>query len=154
MCENEGETWACYKETVCACITVFWHHETHDSQMDRRTDRQTDKVIPVYPPINFVEAGGIKDPKSKDDKVKVTNLKNSPKFQIFQFWNGHYTRHTFWSCLIWCAHSMVNPKIISRKITVLIELAPDDTHSIDTKNSPQVLCWKRKKVHSENKGTF
>ena len=27
----------------------------------------------------------ILDPKSKEDKVKVTNLKNSPKFQI---WNG------------------------------------------------------------------
>ena len=28
-------------------------------QTDRRTDGQTDKVIPVYPPINFVESGGI-----------------------------------------------------------------------------------------------
>ena len=28
-------------------------------QTDRRMDGQTDKVIPVYPPINFVEAGGI-----------------------------------------------------------------------------------------------
>ena len=46
----------------------------------------------------------ILDPKSKEDKVKVTNLKNSPKFQIFEFWNGHYTRHTFWSCLIRCAN--------------------------------------------------
>ena len=30
----------------------------HDS-VHRRTDGQTDKMIPVYPPINFVEAGGI-----------------------------------------------------------------------------------------------
>ena len=28
-------------------------------QMDRWTDGETDKVIPVYPPFNFVEAGGI-----------------------------------------------------------------------------------------------
>ena len=28
-------------------------------QTDRRTDRRTDKVKPVYPPFNFVEAGGI-----------------------------------------------------------------------------------------------
>ena len=42
--------------------------------------------------------------KSKEDKVKVTNLKNSPKFQIYEFWNKHYTRHTFWSCLIRCAN--------------------------------------------------
>ena len=30
----------------------------HDS-VHRRTDGQTDKVIPVYPPFNFVEAAGI-----------------------------------------------------------------------------------------------
>ena len=28
----------------------------------------------------------ILDPKSKQDKVKVTNLKNLPKLQIFEFW--------------------------------------------------------------------
>ena len=28
-------------------------------QTDRRTDGQMDKVIPIYPPFNFVEAGGI-----------------------------------------------------------------------------------------------
>ena len=46
----------------------------------------------------------ILDPKSKEDKVKVTNLKNSPKFLIFEFWNRHYTRHTFFSCFIRCAN--------------------------------------------------
>ena len=29
-------------------------------QTDKQTDEQMDKVIPVYPPFNFVEAGGIK----------------------------------------------------------------------------------------------
>ena len=33
-------------------------------QTDRRTDGQTDKVIPVYLPINFVEAGGIITPEN------------------------------------------------------------------------------------------
>ena len=33
-------------------------------QMDRWTDGQTDKVKPVYPPFNFVEAGGIMIEKS------------------------------------------------------------------------------------------
>ena len=46
----------------------------------------------------------ILDPKSKGDKVKVTNFKNSPKFQIFEFPNKHYTRHTLWSCSIRCAN--------------------------------------------------
>ena len=35
------------------------------------TDGQTDKVIPVYPPINFAEAGGI-----------ITNIHFSRYFQI------------------------------------------------------------------------
>ena len=56
------------------------------------------------PPHDYPYHWVILDPKSKDDKVKVTNFKNSPKFQIFEFWNGHYTRHTFWSCLIRCAN--------------------------------------------------
>ena len=56
------------------------------------------------PPHDYPNYWVILDPKSKEDKVKVTNLKNSPKFQIFEFWNGHYTRHTFWSCLIRCAN--------------------------------------------------
>ena len=59
-----------------------------------------------YPPTpnDYPYHWVILDPKSKEDKVKVTNLKNSPKFQIVEFWNGHYTRHTFWSCLIRCAN--------------------------------------------------
>ena len=56
------------------------------------------------PPHDYPYHWVILDPKSKEDKVKVTNLKKSPKFQIFEFWNGHYTRHTFWSCLIRCAN--------------------------------------------------
>ena len=40
--------------------------------------------------------------KSKEDKFKAITLKNSPKFEIFEY--GHYTRHTFWSCLIRCAN--------------------------------------------------
>ena len=29
-----------------------------DGRTDRRTDRRTDEVKPVYPPFNFVKAGG------------------------------------------------------------------------------------------------
>ena len=39
------------------------------------------------------------NPKAIEDKVEATNLKNLPKFQIFGFWNRHYTWHTFWGCL-------------------------------------------------------
>ena len=56
------------------------------------------------PPHDYPYHWVILYPKSKEDKVKITNLKNSLKFQIFEFWNGHYTWHTFWSCLIRCAN--------------------------------------------------
>ena len=75
------------------------------------------------PPHDYPYHWVILDPKSKDDKVKVTNLKNSPKFQIFEFWNGHYTRHTFWSCLIRCA----NMKLI-RWVLLKIHSGHDSVH--------------------------
>ena len=42
----------------------------------------------------------ILDPKSKEDKVKVTHLKNLPKLYMFQSWHKLKTRHIFWSCLM------------------------------------------------------
>ena len=38
------------------------------------------------PPHDYPYHRVILNPKSKEDKVKVTNLKNSPKFQIYEFW--------------------------------------------------------------------
>ena len=43
----------------------------------------------------------ILDPKSKEDKVKVTNLKNLPKLHFFEFWNKLYRRHTFCANMKW-----------------------------------------------------
>ena len=75
------------------------------------------------PPHDYPYHWIIFDPKSKEDKVKVTNLKNSPKFWIFEFWNKHYTRHTFWSCLIRCA----NMKWI-RWVLLKIQSGHDSVH--------------------------
>ena len=36
----------------------------------------------------------ILDPKSKQYKVNVTNLKNLPKLQIFEFWKKNFTHNT------------------------------------------------------------
>ena len=77
------------------------------------------KLTPHDYPYHWV----ILDPKSKQDKVKVTNLKISPKFQIFLFRNTHYTRHTFWSCLIRCA----NMKWI-RWVLLKIQSGHDSVH--------------------------
>ena len=55
-------TWSC----LIRCVNMKWMRRVllkiqsgHDS-VHRRTDGRTDKVKPVYPPFNFVEAGGIK----------------------------------------------------------------------------------------------
>ena len=75
------------------------------------------------PPHDYPYYWVILDPKSKEDKVKVTNLKNLPKLQIFEFWNNLYTRHTFWSCLIRPA----NIKWI-RQVLLKIQSGHDSVH--------------------------
>ena len=75
------------------------------------------------PPHDYPYHSVTLDPKSKEDKVKVINLKNSPKFEIFELWNGHYTRHTFWSCVIRCA----NMKWI-RWVLLKIQSGHDSVH--------------------------
>ena len=75
------------------------------------------------PPHDYPYHWVILDPKSKEDKVKVTNLKNSSKFQMFEFWNRHYTRHTFVSCLIRCT----NMKWI-RWVLLKIQSGHDSVH--------------------------
>ena len=75
------------------------------------------------PPHDYPLYWVILDPKSKEDKVKVTNLKNLPKFQILKFSNKHYTQHTFWSCLIRCA----NMKWI-RWVLLKIQSGHDSVH--------------------------
>ena len=59
-----------------------------------------------YPPLTHDNPSYwvILDLKWKEDKVNVTNLKNSPKFQILELWNKHYTQHMLWSYLIRCAN--------------------------------------------------
>ena len=55
------------------------------------------------------------DPKSKQDKVKVTLFKKLPKIQIFKFYKKLQTRHTFWGCLVPC----INMKWIQPELKVL-----------------------------------
>ena len=89
-------------------IKLIWNNSVsvhtpalqHPHQTKTRTTRTPAFWGYPPPPHDYPYHWVILDPKSKGDKVKVTNLKNSPKFHIFEFWNGHYTRHTFLSCLI------------------------------------------------------
>ena len=76
---------------------------------------------PALLPHDYPYYWVILDPKSKEDKVKVTNLKNLPN--IFDFWIKFYTRHTFWSCLIRCA----NMKWI-RPVLLKIQSRHDSVH--------------------------
>ena len=88
------------QQLCCAgCIINICVHILYSSSTIRTTRTPALWGYPL-PPHDYPYHWVILDSKSKEDKVKVTNLKNSPKFKIFEFWNKHYTRHTFWSCLI------------------------------------------------------
>ena len=56
------------------------------------------------PPHDYPYYWVILDPKSKEDNVKVTNLRICQNINFFKFQHKLYTRHTFWSCLIRCAN--------------------------------------------------
>ena len=75
------------------------------------------------PPHDYPYYWVILDPKSKEDKVKVINLKDLAKFQICEFWHKLYMRHTFWSSLIRCA----NMKWI-RWVLLKIQSGHDSVH--------------------------
>ena len=62
-------------------------------------------------------------PKSKEDKFKVTSLKNLPKSQILVLWNKHYTWYTFWSRWLRCAN--IN---WIRQVLLKIESGHDSVH--------------------------
>ena len=102
-------------------ISLFWNVPL--SPITTRTTKTPAFWGYPPPPHDYPYHWVILDPKSKEDKVKVTNFKNSPKFQIFEFWNGHYMRHTFWSCLIRCA----NMKWI-RWVLLKIQSGHDSVH--------------------------
>ena len=51
------------------------------------------------PPHDYLYCSFISDPKSKQDKVIVTNCQ---KFKFWKFARKLYTQHTFWTCLIRC----------------------------------------------------
>ena len=117
-----------------------WHSQLEKHCQLEQLERLRSEDTPPPPhcyPYHWV----ILDPKSKEDKVKVTSFKNSPKFQMFEFWNGHYTRHTFWSCLIRCA----NMKWI-RWVLLKIQSGHDSVHRRtdgqgDTSIPPFQLRW-------------
>ena len=59
----------------------------------RSEDTPTTSWLPI--PLSHI-GSQVKRRQSRSYKFK--------KFQIFEFWNRHYMRHTFFSCLIRCAN--------------------------------------------------
>ena len=107
-----GHSWSYYTD-VRSCSQVSGTNLTMGSSHRKSKILHTYIItrttrMPVFwgyppPPHDYSHYWVILDPKSKEDKVKVTNLNNLPKFQIVEFSNKLYTWHTFWSCLIRCA---------------------------------------------------
>ena len=81
--------------------------EDTDGQTDRRTNGQTDKVKPVYPPFNFVEAGGITS--LSWSKVKTTvKLRAEHREKM-----ARYNMHDFFLHEILCIKKKMNHNIIA-----------------------------------------
>ena len=123
-----------YNKKMLVFKSVFWWLITlqYKNKMQPQVYASPKKTIttrtPAFwryppPPHDYPYHGVMLDPKSKEDKVKVTNLKNTPKLQIFEFWNKCYMWHTFWGCLIRCA----NMKWI-RQVLLKIQSGHDSVH--------------------------
>ena len=77
--------------------------------------------------------------KKTKSKLQIWKIRQNAK--IFEFWNGHYMRHTFWSCLIRCT----NMKWI-RWVLLKIQSRHDSVHRRtdgqgDTSIPPFQLRW-------------
>ena len=59
------------------------------SSLDNEQLQQQECLFWGYPPLphDYPYYWVILDAKSKEDKVKLTNLKNLPKFHIYEFWD-------------------------------------------------------------------
>ena len=102
--------------------------------------------MPVFwgyppPPHDYPYYWFILDPKSKEDKVKVINLKNLPKFHIFLFWNKHYMWHTFWSCLIIYANMKWIWQVLLKIQSGHYSVHRQTDGQSETSIPPFQLCW-------------
>ena len=66
-------------------VSIWYQNQLEQLEHPRCEDTPTASWLPIF----------ILDPKSKQDEVKVTNLKNLPKFQILEFLSKLYKQHTF-----------------------------------------------------------
>ena len=73
-------------------------------------------------------------PSQKMTKSKLQILKIRQNFKFIKFWNGHYTRHTIWSCLIRCA----NMKWI-RWVLLKIQSGHDSVHRWTDRQTDKVI---------------
>ena len=101
-----------YKNRPVVCLMMTHVHNMSASRLSSviviSSNITKTTRMPVFwgyppPPHDYPCYWFILDPKTKQDKVKVTNLKNLPKLQIFQFWTKFYMQHT-WSFLIRCVN--------------------------------------------------
>ena len=86
-------------DPCCRRYDSFTWHSIHTRTTERPAFWQYPQPLHDYQYYQF-----ILDAKSKEDKVKVTSLKNLSKLQLLEFWNKLYMQHTFWCCLIRCAN--------------------------------------------------
>ena len=72
------------------------HLQIKLEQLERLRSEDTPHQLMIG---HTIESYWIQSQKMTKSKLQIKKIHH-----IFEFWNGHYTRHTFWSCLIRCAN--------------------------------------------------
>ena len=105
-------------------IIFIWAHNIQtDHQIERLCSEDTPTPTPSphdYPYYILLSHIGSQVKRRQSQSYK---FKGFAKISIFLFWNNHYTRHTFWSCLIRYA----NMKWI-RRVFLKIQSGHDSVH--------------------------
>ena len=91
------------------------------------------------PPHDYPYYWVILDPKWKEDKVKITNLKNLPKFYLFEFWNKLYMPHLLKLLDMMCKYEMDPMSIVED--TEQTRFCPQTDGQGETSKPLFQLCW-------------
>ena len=79
--------WCCQEKAITSAKADQNYDKLERLERLRSEDNPPTPTPPTPPPHDYPFYWVKLDPKSREDKVKVTNLKNSPKFQFFLCWN-------------------------------------------------------------------
>ena len=106
MYYNTGNWSSSTTRQIVSILFIHWNQITTLMMVTKIITTRTNRTPCVLryppPPHDYPYQWLTSDPKSKQDKVKVTHFKKLPKIQFLKFYKKLQTRHTFWGCLVPC----------------------------------------------------